>query len=120
MGKHKKLTAPAPSEPSIATESDDSSLADVEAGLREAFETCQAMVRSGEAPVQVLRELGGLGRAITAVQAERRAQTKARIYTAKNIPIEVVMEALRLLSSERRGHIVNELIRLDDESSVLG
>lgn len=116
MGKHRKLPPSDPPAPS----SEASSLAEVEAGLREAFATCQEMVRGGDAPVQVLRELGGLGRAITSVQAEMRAQTKARQYTARNLPSELVMEYLRLQTSERRGHIVQELLRLDDETSVLG
>lgn len=120
MGRHKKL--PASSQPEADSHDSDttSSLSDIESGLREAFATCQDMVRSGDVPVQVLRELGGLGRAITAVQAERRAQVKARNYTAKNIPPEIVMEHLRLLHPDQRAHIVRELIAMDEEASVLG
>lgn len=123
MGKHKKLpaqptaAAPPPPEP---TADATSPLADVEAGLREAFAAARAMAANGDAPIQVLRELGGLGRAITTVQAERRAQSKAKEYTARTLPIEVLMEALRLMNSERRAHVRRELDAMDNTESVLG
>lgn len=120
MGKHKKLTSqdalPSPDPAADAS----SPLADIEAGLREAFAAARVMVQKGDAHVQVLRELGGLGRAITTVQAERRAQARAREYTAKTLPPELVMEHLRLCSADRRAHIRRELDAMDNTESVLG
>lgn len=119
MGKHKKL--PAIDAPIPDPDADKaSSLADIEAGLREAFVIARDMVRSGDASVQVLRELGGLGRAITTVQAEQRAQKKAKEYTARTLPREMVMDHLRLLPSDQRAHIVRELMAMDATESVLG
>lgn len=119
MGKHKKVQAisPPPSDPDADS---DSPLADVEAGLRVAFNACLDMIKTGDSAVQVLREIGGLGRAITTVQAERRAQKKARQYTAKNLPKELVIEHLRLISEEERAHVMRELESMRDTDSVLG
>ncbi len=120
MSKHRKVTPQAEPPPPDPSGDDKSSLADIEAGLREAFQIARDMVRSGDASVQVLREMGGLGRAITTVQAERRQQEKAREYTAKSIPIEVLLEALRLAPSETRAHVARELAMMDSTESVLG
>ena len=120
MGKHSKLPTSSTPPPPDPTADAESPLADIEAGLREAFAAARAMVSQGDAPVQVLRELGGLGRAITTVQAERRAQSKAKEYTAKNLPPELVQEHLRLLPAERRAHIIRELMAMENTESVLG
>lgn len=117
MSKHRRI----PASPPPASPPDDASpLADIEDGLREAFDAARAMVKQGDAPIQVLRELGGLGRAITTVQAERRAQAKTREYTARNIPSEVVMEHLRLITSDQRAHYRREMDAMDNTESVLG
>lgn len=123
MGKHAKTpstTSQAGPPPPDATLDASSPLAPIEDGLRIAFDACLEMVKQGDAPVQVLRELGGLGRAITTVQSERRAQAKTREYTAKNLPPELVMEHLRLISADRRAHIRREMDAMDDSTSVLG
>ena len=119
MGRHKKLPAATPPPPAPASD-DASPLADIEAGLREAFAAARAMAAQGDAPIQVLRELGGLGRAITTVQSERRAQAKTREYTAKNLPPELVMEHLRLITADQRAHYRREMDAMDNTESVLG
>lgn len=111
MGRHKTISVETAPESS-------SSLADIEAGLREAFDAARAMVKQGDAPVQVLRELGGLGRAITTVQAEIRAQAKTREYTARNLPREVLMEALRLMKTDELAHIQREIETMQNTESV--
>lgn len=123
MGRHAKtaakVSAATPPKPDPKADASPS-LADVEDGLREAFDAARDLVRAGDAPVQVLRELGGLGRAITTVQAERRAQTKAREYTAKNLPREVLLEALRLMPTDELVVVRREIDAMLNTESVLG
>ncbi len=91
-----------------------------ESAARLAITTLQDAIMGGDTAPQTTRELGGACRALVTIEAERRAQEKARVFTAKSVPMEVVMEKLRSITAEARSHIVNELMRMDDEGSVLG
>ncbi len=62
-----------------------------------------------------------LARAVASLRAELRAGEKARAFTAKSISPEILMEHLRLLSSERRTHLLRELMLMEaNEHSVFG
>ncbi len=108
--KHQAVTAP----------TDATNLDLAERAARLAIVTLEAAIEGGDTAPQTTRELGGACRALMTVEAERRAQEKVRQYTARNLPPELVMEHLRLVSADRRAHIVRELIAMDDTSSVLG
>ena len=113
MGKHSKLKA-------AESPTEESNLDLAEKAARLAISTLQAAIEGGDTSPAVTRELGGACRALVTIEAERRAQKKAAQYTAKTVPFEVVMEHLRMLTQDRRSHVVNELLRMDDEGSVLG
>lgn len=61
-----------------------------------------------------------LARALASLSAEHRAGEKAREYTAKNLPREVLFESLRRMSSEERAHVRREIDSIEDTESVLG
>jgi hypothetical protein len=108
--KHKPVAAPtAPTNLDLA-----------EKAARLAIVTLEAAIEGGDTAPQTTRELGGAVRALMAVESERRAQTKAKVFTAKTLPRELLMEALRAMPQDERNHIRRELDAMDNTESVLG
>ncbi len=120
MGKHKKLPAATPVEapPSVPTVSSNLDMA--EQAARKAIGSLEAALDGGDSSPQTAREIGSLSRALVTIESERRAQQKAREYTARNLPPEVFFEKLRLMSADDRAHVRRELDALDNTESVLG
>lgn len=90
------------------------------AGQLEIVARRRAELAPGSFDRDLANTAASLARAVTSLKAELRAGEKARTYTARSLPPELVLEHLRGLSEERRAHIIQELVRMTDTSSVLG
>lgn len=120
MGKHKKLPKPEPSATEIRAAIKSGSLDRADRLANKAADVLEAALERGDASPQTARESGSIARTLIDISAEQRAQTKAREYTAKNLPREVLLEALRLMPTDELVVVRREIDAMLNTESVLG
>ncbi len=122
MGRHTSIKVPKSPAPAN-DERSSTSIHHRQQQLSRVFDAAVSALDGDEANPALIRELGGLSRAMTGNEAEIRQQEKhGKAMVARMTPEErddLVMAYLRNLTTERRTQIIGELQAMDTTRSIL-